>query len=127
MDADPFAAELDAHRRYLLRVARLQLRDGDLAEDVVQETLVAALAGRQGFSGRSTVRTWLTGILKHKIVDAIRQKQRSPIAASALDEEADLEALDPLFADDGAWQTPAASWGDPEGALSQQEFMEVLE
>ena len=127
MDADPFAAELDAHRRYLLRVARLQLRDGDLAEDVVQETLVAALAGRQGFSGRSSVRTWLTGILKHKIVDAIREKQRRPLAASALDEEADLEALDPLFADDGAWQTPAASWGDPEGALSQQEFMEVLE
>jgi len=127
VDADPFAAELDAHRRYLLRVARLQLRDGDLAEDVVQETLVAALAGRQGFSGRSTVRTWLTGILKHKIVDAIRQKQRRPIAAAELDEEADLEALDPLFADGGAWQTPPTSWGDPESALSQQEFMEVLE
>lgn len=127
MDADPFAAELDAHRRYLLRVARLQLRDGDLAEDVVQDTLVAALAGRQGFSGRSTVRTWLTGILKHKIVDAIRQKQRRPIAAAELDEEGDLETLDPLFADGGGWQTPPASWGDPEGAMSQQEFMEVLE
>src|SRR5690348_18114972 len=99
MDADPFAAELDAHRRYLLRVARLQLRDGDLAEDVVQETLVAALAGRQGFSGRSSVKTWLTGILKHKIVDAIRQRQREPIVLATFEEEIDLEEFDPMFKD----------------------------
>ena len=127
MDADPIAAELDAHRRYLLRVARLQLRDGDLAEDVVQETLVAALAGRQGFSGRSTVRTWLTGILKHKIVDAIRQRQRQPVIAASFDEETDLEDFDPLFKDNGGWQAPPADWGDPENALSRQEFMSVME
>ena len=127
MDADPFAAEIDAHRRYLLRVARLQLRDGDLAEDVVQETLVAALSARDGFSGRSSVRTWLTGILKHKIIDAIRQKQRRPLVAASFDEETDLDTLDPLFTDDGAWRAPPASWGDPESALSRREFMEVLE
>jgi len=68
-----FARELDPHRGYLLRVARLQLRDEALAEDVVQETLLAALSG-SGFSGKSSLRTWLTGILKHKIVDAIRRK-----------------------------------------------------
>src|SRR5207253_1876571 len=39
MDNATFTAELDTHRRYLLRVAHLQLRDADLAEDVVQETL----------------------------------------------------------------------------------------
>lgn len=50
--SDPaFGLEINAHRDYLLRVARLQLRDVDLAEDVVQETLVAALAG-SGFSGK---------------------------------------------------------------------------
>lgn len=127
MDADPFAAEIDAHRRYLLRVARLQLRDADLAEDVVQDTLVAALAARDGFSGRSSIRTWLTGILKHKIVDAIRQKQRRPLVASSLDEEADLDALDSQFEADGGWRAPPSNWGDPEGALSRREFMEVLE
>lgn len=126
VDADPFAAEIDAHRRYLLRIARLQLRDGDLAEDVVQETLVAALSARQSFSGRSTLRTWLTGILKHKIVDAIRQKSRRPLLAASLDEEADLDGFDPMFTDTGAWQAPPADWGDPENALSRQEFMEVL-
>jgi len=126
VDADPFAAEIDTHRRYLLRIARLQLRDADLAEDVVQETLVAALSARQGFSGRSTVRTWLTGILKHKIVDAIRQKSRRPLVNASFDEEADLETFDPMFTDSGAWEAPPADWGDPENALSRQQFMEVL-
>jgi len=126
VDADLFANELPAHRAYLLRVARLSLRDADLAEDVVQETLVAALAGRDRFSGRSSVRTWLTGILKHKIIDAIRQKQRRPIVAADFAEEADLEAFDPLFTDNGAWEAPPADWGDPENALARHEFMEVL-
>ena len=127
MDAALLTAELDRHRRYLLRVAELQLRDSDLAEDVVQETLVAALAAREGFSGRSSVKTWLTGILKHKIVDAIRQKQRQPVVSASLDEETDLEEFDPLFKDNGAWEAPPADWGDPENALSRREFMDVME
>lgn len=127
MDADLFAAELETHRRYLLRVAQLQLRDADLAEDVVQETLVAALGAQRGFSGRSSVKTWLTGILKHKIVDAIRQKQRQPVVMATFDEEIDLEEFDPMFKDNGAWAAPPADWGDPENALSRTEFLAVIE
>jgi RNA polymerase sigma-70 factor, ECF subfamily len=127
MDASAFVAELDTHRRYLLRVAQLQLRDGDLAEDVVQETLLAALKARDGFTGKSTVKTWLTGILKHKIVDAIRARQRAPVAMASLDEEADLEDFEPLFRDSGAWAAPPADWGDPEDALSQREFYDVMD
>src|SRR5437868_3987898 len=127
MDANAFVAELDTHRRYLLRVAQLQLRDGDLAEDVVQETLLAALKARDGFTGKSTVKTWLTGILKHKIVDAIRQRQRAPIVMASLDEETDLDEFDPLFKDNGAWAAPPAEWGDPENALSRREFFDVME
>ena len=127
VDSDPFAAEIESHRRYLLRVAQLQLRDHDAAEDVVQDTLFAALTGRDGFSGRSSLKTWLTGILKHKIVDAIRRKQRQPIIASTFDEEVDLEDFDPLFRDDGGWATPPAEWGDPESALSRCEFFDVLD
>jgi RNA polymerase sigma-70 factor (ECF subfamily) len=55
-----------------MRVAHLQLRDRTLAVDIVLETMLAALSGA-GFSGRSSLKTWLTGILKHKIVDAIRR------------------------------------------------------
>ena len=127
MEAARFAVELDHHRRYLLRVAELQLRDRGLAEDVVQETLVAALAAKDGFSGRSSVKTWLTGILKHKVVDAIRQKQRQPVIVASFDEETDLEDFDPLFKDNGGWQAPPADWGDPENALSRREFMDVME
>jgi RNA polymerase sigma-70 factor (ECF subfamily) len=127
MDTDALAGELETHRRYLLRVAQMQLRDADLAEDVVQETLVAALSARGGFSGRSSVKTWLTGILKHKIVDAIRQKQRQPVVLASFDEETDLEDFDPLFKDNGAWAAPPADWGDPENALSRREFFDVMD
>src|SRR6267378_3268881 len=68
-----FRTRVEGERPYLLRYAGLQLRDRHTAEDVVQETLLAALAGEASFGGRSNLRTWLTGILKHKIVDAIRR------------------------------------------------------
>jgi RNA polymerase sigma factor (sigma-70 family) len=83
MDASEFAAEIETHRRYLMRVAQLQLRDRDVAQDVVQDTIVAALSGAGGFDRRSSLKTWLTGILKHKIVDAIRRKKRAPVPLSA--------------------------------------------
>src|SRR3954468_10072587 len=127
MDATQFVAELDGHRRYLLRVAELQLRDRDLAEDVVQETMVAALGAGGSFSGKATLKTWLTGILKHKIVDAIRQKQRQPIAVASFDEELDLDDIDALFKGNGAWDSPPSDWGDPEGALSRREFFDIME
>jgi RNA polymerase sigma-70 factor (ECF subfamily) len=127
VDASQFSAELDTHRRYLLRIAQLQLRDAALAEDVVQETLVAALSARDGFSGRSSVKTWLTGILKHKIVDAIRQRQRQPIVLASFEEETDLEDFDPMFKDNGGWAAPPSDWGDPENALARREFMDVMQ
>jgi RNA polymerase sigma-70 factor (ECF subfamily) len=125
--SDDFAKELEIQRGYLLRVARLQLRDAALAEDVVQDTLMAAVTAQAGFTGKSSVKTWLTGILKHKIVDAIRKKQREPIAASMLDEEAELEDFEGLFKENGAWQTPPASWGDPEQALNRRQFFDVMD
>ena len=127
MSAD-LSRDLDQHRGYLLRVARLQLRDEVLAEDVVQETLLAALSG-SGFSGKSSLRTWLTGILKHKIVDAIRRKQREPTVASAfgdIDSELDIEDFDGMFKENGAWDAKPADWGDPDAALSRRQFFEIM-
>jgi RNA polymerase sigma-70 factor (ECF subfamily) len=129
MPVADFSAELEAHRGYLLRVARLQLRDEALAEDVVQETLLAALSG-SGFSGKSTLKTWLTGILKHKIVDAIRRKRREPLAIAEFgepDSELDLEDFDALFRRGGAWEAPPADWGDPEAVLNQRQFLDILD
>src|SRR5215831_13188391 len=125
-DSD-FASRCNSHRGYLMRVAVLQLRDNDVAEDVVQDTLLAALQGATGFSGRSSLKTWLTGILKHKIVDVIRRKGREPALAS-LDEECQLDDFDALFDETGHWQNPPADWGgDPESQLSQQQFLEVMQ
>ena len=70
-----FRNKVEGERAYLLRYATLQLRDAAAAEDAVQETLLAALAGEAGFAGRSNLRTWLTGILKHKIIDTIRRTE----------------------------------------------------
>jgi RNA polymerase sigma-70 factor, ECF subfamily len=124
-DSD-FASRCNGHRGYLLRVAVLQLRDNDLAEDVVQDTLVAALQGATAFSGRSSLKTWLTGILKHKIIDAIRRKTREP-SVVPLDEETQLEDMDALFDETGHWENPPADWGDPEAALSRVQFMDMMQ
>ena len=126
MTESDFAARCNDHRGYLLRVAVLQLRDNDAAEDVVQDTLLAALQGAGSFSGRSSLKTWLTGILKHKIVDAIRRKGREATRVT-LDEECQLDDLDAFFDETGHWLTPPADWGDPETALSQQQFFEVMQ
>ena len=126
MAAADLSPELHAHRGYLLRVARLQLRNDELAEDVVQDTLLAALQGADGFDRRSSVRTWLTGILKHKIVDAIRRKQRAAEIGS-LDEECRIDDLDALFDDSGHWDNAPAVWHDPQADLERGEFFGVLE
>jgi RNA polymerase sigma-70 factor (ECF subfamily) len=72
---DP-AADLAVHRGAMLRFARRRIRDEALAEDTVQDALLAALGARHGFQGQSAVRTWLIGILNHKIQDAFRRETR---------------------------------------------------
>lgn len=122
---DDFRKQLEALRPYLVRFASLQLRDAAAAEDAVQEALLAALAGEKGFAGRANLRTWVTGILKHKIVDIIRRQAKEP----ALPEEAeeDLDEFDGLFTRHGHWAERPSSWADPDGALEQQQFWRALE
>lgn len=122
----PSDQDLQQYRPYLLRYALLQLRNQELAEDVVQETLLAALEGRARFAGDSSPKTWLTGILKHKIIDAIRRKSREqPLAAG--EDGADAETVDTLFKGDGHWQQMPATWGNPEQALENRKFWEIFE
>jgi RNA polymerase sigma-70 factor (ECF subfamily) len=119
-----FRSRVEGERAYLVRYASLQLRDSHAAEDAVQETLVAALAGEASFAGRSNLRTWLTGILKHKIIDAIRRSSRE---ATVLPAEADAAEFDALFAQDGHWIDPPGAWANPDAALEQKHFFAVLE
>ena len=120
----PPAEELATHRPQLLKYAMLQLRNTAQAEDAVQETLVAAIRGAATFSGGSSVRTWLIGILKHKIIDSIRKASR----VQSIDQyEASTHDLDAFFKADGHYADKPADWGDPEQALSQRRFFEVME
>jgi RNA polymerase sigma-70 factor (ECF subfamily) len=118
--------ELETHRPQLLRFAQMQLRDQGAAEDAVQETLVAALQGASSFAGQSSVRTWLIGILKHKIIDHLRRSAREkPLAVPA--EELDLSDFDAAFAADGHWNEAPADWGSPDQSLEQSRFFQALE
>lgn len=67
---------LGRYRAQLLRFARSRLGNPAHAEDAVQETMLAALENIGRFSGESSFSTWLTGILKHKIVDCVRRSAR---------------------------------------------------
>lgn len=125
-DSAPTPLELEKQRPYLLRFALLQLRDRSAAEDAVQETLLAAIQGASRFAGQSSVRTWLIGILKHKIVDGVRKAARErPIDGSADGEDAG--DLDAFFSDDGHFVQPPEQWADPERSLEERRFFEALE
>jgi RNA polymerase sigma-70 factor (ECF subfamily) len=118
--------ELESHRQALYKFALLQLRNETHAEDCVQETLMAAIQGAARFSGGSSVRTWLVGILKHKIIDHFRKASRET-QLDANDEETSLDDFDALFKEDGHFIDEPCAWSNPEDALVQSRFFEVLE
>jgi RNA polymerase sigma-70 factor (ECF subfamily) len=115
------------HRDYLYRYALLHLRDASRADDVVQETLLAAVESPDRFSGRSSLRTWLTGILKHKIIDVFRRQSReAPLDTPA---EPDEEFAELYFnkQDVDHWHAFPSSWGDPVRSLEDKRFWEVFD
>jgi RNA polymerase sigma-70 factor (TIGR02943 family) len=122
-----FEHQLVALRDYLMRFARLQLRNDAWAEDAVSETILAALAKPQAFEARSQLKTWLVGILKHKIIDAMRRRRREVV----LNSESDDDNADPLehiaYRADGHFAEKPADWGNPEQDLKSRQFMTVLD
>ena len=108
---------LNQHADYLYRFALARLRDPHLAEDVVQETFLAAIKS-PNFAGQSVPRTWLTGILKHKIIDVMRKNVREVVVSDLMsDEDANM---DEFFDDKGHWAEKPQAWDMPEGALEQK-------
>ena len=127
-DRTSIRLEFEGHRRYLFKFAMLQIRDQDAVEDLIQETMVAALAAEGGFSGKSSVRTWLTGILIHKIVDFRRRAgRRQSVSIDSLREDGGADEVDAFFKENGRYLELPKDWGDPEQALSQRRFLEILE
>jgi RNA polymerase sigma-70 factor (ECF subfamily) len=116
---------VDRYGDDLFRYALVRTRNAEAAEELVQETFLAGLKGRESFSGRSSEKTWLIGILKHKIVDAFRRSTREKAFGRSEEED---DALDALFDDTGHWRENPLAWGgDPTGLVEQKEFREVLD
>ena len=116
-------------RAQMLKFATLQLSDPVAAEDAVQEALTGALRNATSFGGRSALRTWVFAILKNKIVDMIRQRQRRAEIQPLLDFESDGEETTELFDRRGMWrpENRPADWGNPEDELLGKEFWRVFD
>jgi RNA polymerase sigma-70 factor (TIGR02943 family) len=116
-------------RRQMLRFATLQLSDPHGAEDAVQEALIAALANCSNFAGRAAYKSWVFAILRHKIADALRERQRSAVPATLQEAGSLDDETHEFFNDAGHWTEAAgpAHWGDPTRALREVQFWNVFE
>ncbi len=122
-----FEQQVAGSRAYLLKFARMQLRNEAWAEDAVSETLLAALSRPQGFEQRSQIRTWLVGILKHKIIDTLRHHRREVTSSGGSEDEQADPLEDMAFHADGHYAENPADWGNPEQDLSSRQFLAILE
>ncbi len=120
--AAAFGAAVSSQRPYLVRYARRYLHDAALVEDVVQDTLLAALTGADAFAQRASLRTWLTAILRRRIVDGVRDQRRHGAARHeppAADDEFELGA-------DGLQPAASIDWIDPQRRLESRQMLGAL-
>ncbi len=115
---------LEEHGDILYHYALGRVRNPDVAEDLVQDTLLAAFKGAESFSGQSTERTWLVGILKHKILDYFRTYKREVAYEAPQDQVTDPGSyLDRK----GHWKVGQSEWiTQPEKAYERKEFWKIL-
>ena len=124
---DP-ARWLESHGDYLYRYALVRVRDVEVAEDLLQETLLAAVGGYRSHAGRSSERTWLVGILKHKVIDYFRRIARN--AEFQLLPEGDDDEFEESGPWRGHWREDRApiNWHGYAGpGLESREFWETFE
>ena len=121
--ADP-TTWLEQYGDVMYRYAVSRVRDRDAAEDLVQEALLGALKGIDTFRGESSERTWLIGILKHKVIDYLRTSTREVGLDVEMDELITQGAED--FDEHGVRCVQIAEWSAPDQALEQEQFLEAL-
>ena len=115
---------MDQYGNYLYAFALSRVRDPSTAEEVVQDALLAALGARKNFKKQSTEKTWLTGILKHKIMDYFRKYAKGQNDLRIDSSEKPVEAY---FTENGKWREKPALWAaDPHELYKQKEFLDVL-
>lgn len=115
---------VDQHGDSLFRYALTRVGNSQVAEDLVQETFLAALRGSEDFAGKSAERSWLVGILKHKIVDHYRHQGREHSVQAANPSE---EGIEGLFDQKGWWKIKPTKWVPPPSEmLERKEFWEIF-
>ena len=117
---------LNEHGDYLYRFALARLKDPHHAEDAVQETMLAAIKNNS-YEGESAVRTWLTGILKHKIIDSQRKQIREQPVSDLIDLDNADTSMDDFFDQSGHWLERPQTLDMPDGALEQKQFLTILD
>ena len=118
--------DLGQYRPKLVRFARVRLRNPAHAEDAVQETMLAAIESIDKYSGGSSLLSWLTGILKHKIVDCVRRSTRD--RWHEIDNDGTpLKSDYPEFAHIYACADASAGWCEPENELTRWRLLEALD
>ena len=124
------AEALIALRSDMLRFAQLQLRHRETAEDLVQESIEAALRKASSFAGQSTLKTWVFAILRNRIIDHLRTAKRTVSMSSLVEDDEDWqERLETLFNERGRWHDGArpAAWPSPEESMQTRQFWSVFE
>lgn len=119
-------SDLTEHRPYLLKFAVLQVGRREVAEDLVQDVLLAAVKGVDGFSGRSSVRTWLTAILLNKVADHRRLAARE-VSIEAQQETQGADSIEAMFQANGSYVSLPQEWRNPEESLTDKRLFEALE
>jgi RNA polymerase sigma-70 factor (ECF subfamily) len=115
---------VDQYGETLYRFALVRVKDPVIAEDLVQETFLAALKARENFQRRSSIKTWLVAILKHKIVDHIRKSVKEKVFENV---DSLTERVQASFDDRGEWKLRPKKWAiNPEKLYEQKEFMDIL-
>lgn len=109
----------------LYRYALVRVRSEAIAEDLLQETFLAGIQAFDKFSGQSSISTWLTGILKHKIIDHFRKNRHESLSLSDSDLGEDL--LNYQFDQQGHWDIDLIEWKTPDNNLNDQQFWQVFQ
>lgn len=120
---------VDQHGDYLYRYAMTRVRDPELAEELVQETYLAALKAKEGFNGQSSERTWYVGIMKHKIIDHYRRSVRErPLTDIETDDERGIDQFFTEASNLAHWVTKPRTWApSPSSPEEQKELWAVFE
>lgn len=117
---------LDDHGRVLFKYAYARVRDDDVAEEIVQDTLLAAWRSRRRFAGNSSERTWLIGILKHRLADHWRNVQRRARATESLEALGVSDYLEGKQREMREYPNAASQARQPDTDLEQRQFWQVV-